>query len=224
MVCEMLVLSPLTRLDIDELRTQEATRMSAQRTDGSAPLAVEPEDNPVVDTEPRRESFPEIARSAERLAVNAGSRARALRASLDARAEPKEDDSPRSAFPPLLLVDSDRVMRTAIARDLLRAGFEVTVVGADELREALQRERGDVITVLTLEGDELAPEVRAALQERPEMALLLRSESPVETAQDLLMAAGARNFEVIDRRRRPMEVVAALRRFGRHSTRVVESD
>jgi hypothetical protein len=224
MVREMLVLTALTRFEIDELRTRETTRMSAHRSDASAPLPLDPEANPGVDTIPRTESFPEVTRSAERLAVNAGSRARALRASLDARAEPKEDGTPRSAFPPLVLVDSDRVMRAAVARDLLRAGFEVTVVGMDELRNALQRDGSDVIIVLTLEGNELAPEVREALHERPETALLLRSEAPVEVAQGLLIAAGARNFEIIDRRRRPMEVVATLRRFGRHGSRAVESD
>jgi hypothetical protein len=121
----------------------------------------------------------------------------------------------RSAKPGVLLVDGDRVGRTALARALLRAEWEVTVIDAvSDLASVLASgERVDVALVDM--AHPLADAVIESLvRSHPHVAVVARSAEPDRT-RAMLGRFGIGSYEVRPREGLPDDLALAVRRIPR---------
>lgn len=114
-----------------------------------------------------------------------------------ARLRPRPGSSPRvKPQAAVLLVDADRVARSAVARALLRAKWDVTAVDtAAELDSALQS--GESIDLLLIDGNHPEAEamLEAILSDRPSVGVVIRS-GDASRSRALLTALGAERYEV----------------------------
>jgi hypothetical protein len=113
----------------------------------------------------------------------------------------------------VLLVDADRVGRTTLARALLRAQWEVTVVDSRaELDAAL--ESGDPVHVALVDATHAHAQavVEALARVRPDVAVVARSGDSIRTGA-LLAHLGVAKFEVRSREAPAEELVDAVRRI-----------
>jgi CheY-like chemotaxis protein len=124
------------------------------------------------------------------------------------------ESAPVSRGAPLgvLLVDDDRVGRTVLARALLRASCQVTVVDTTEdLTAALGS--GDAVDVALV--DAVHPAARAIVEvlgrDRPSAAVVARSNDPIHT-RALLSQLGVTTFDVRSREAPAEELIDAIRR------------
>ena len=112
----------------------------------------------------------------------------------------------------LLLIDPDRVGRTALARALVRAGSNVTVVDtASELDAAL--EGGDTFDAALVDAYHPAAHVivSALVRRVPRVVVVARSREAT-TTRELLTRLGVTRFEVRLHDAPPEELVDAIRR------------
>jgi hypothetical protein len=121
----------------------------------------------------------------------------------------------RSAKPGVLLVDGDRVGRTALARALLRADWEVTVIDAvSDLASVLAS--GDPVDVALVDmAHPLAEAVIESLaRSDAHVAVVARSAEPAHT-RAMLGRFGIASYEVRPREGLPDELALAVRRIPR---------
>jgi hypothetical protein len=121
----------------------------------------------------------------------------------------------RSAKPGVLLVDGDRVGRTTLARALLRADWEVTVIDAvSDLAAALSS--GDSIDVALVDmAHPLAEAVIESLaRSHSSVAVVARSPDPAHT-RAMLARYGIASYDVRAREGLPDELALAVRRIPR---------
>jgi len=129
--------------------------------------------------------------------------------------EPRKPESaPVSRAAPLgvLLVDEDRVGRTVLARALLRASCQVTVIeSAEDLAAALGS--GDPVDVALVDAVHHAARavVEVLGRDRPQLAVVARSNDPIHT-RALLSQLGVTAFDVRSREAPPEELIDAIRR------------
>jgi hypothetical protein len=112
----------------------------------------------------------------------------------------------------VVLVDADRVGRSAVARALLRAKWNVTAVDtAADMATALQA--GEPIDVLLIDAHhaELETILASVLSARPSVALVIRSWDAARS-RALLAGLGAERFEVRSHDAPPEELLEAARR------------
>jgi len=121
--------------------------------------------------------------------------------------------SPRVRGTPLgvLLVDADPIARTALARAILRAQFEVTVVDSvADLRAALRA--GETIDVAVVDAQHPAGHsiVEELAHARPASAVLVRS-TEAERTRAVYGLVAVRRFDVHPRDASADEMLAAIR-------------
>lgn len=130
------------------------------------------------------------------------------------RIAPRERTSGEVRSAPLgvLLVDADRVGRTALARALLRSKWEVTVVDSPEDLDAALGS-GEPIDVVLVDATHPRAQaiVEAVVEARPEVAVVARSGDAIRT-RALLAALGVARLEVRSREAPAEELVDAVRR------------
>jgi hypothetical protein len=128
------------------------------------------------------------------------------------RAALRERSGPAPVRRGVLLVDADRVGRTAVARALLRASWEVTVVDSPEDLEAALGS-GDRIDVVLV--DATHPRAQAVVEAvagvRPDVAVVARSGDAIRT-RAVLAGLGVTRLEVRSREAPAEELVDAVRR------------
>jgi CheY-like chemotaxis protein len=114
----------------------------------------------------------------------------------------------------VLLVDGDRVGRTAVARAMIRAGWDVTVIESpQELAQALHG--SEAIDVVVLDGRQAEVErfLEDVVEARPQAAVVLRS-TDVGQGRALLTAVGAERHEVQSYDAPSEELVDTVRRVA----------
>ena len=112
----------------------------------------------------------------------------------------------------VLLVDADRVGRTALARALLRAQSNVTVIdGVDDLVAVINSE--DVVDVMLVDAAHHAAQgiVELLARSRPDAAVVARSGDLART-RSLLVRLGVARFDVRSRDAPAEELIDALKR------------
>lgn len=112
----------------------------------------------------------------------------------------------------VLLVDGDRVGRTAVARALLRAKWQVTVVESpDDLRDALAS--GEPVDAAIVDAQHPAAQaiVQALAAERRQVTVVARSSDAVR-ARELLVQLGIVRWDVRSRDAPAEELIEAVRR------------
>jgi CheY-like chemotaxis protein len=111
----------------------------------------------------------------------------------------------------VLLVDADPIARTTLARAILRAQLQVTVVeSVADLRAALRA--GEAVDVAVIDAQHPAAHsiVEELVHARPASAVLVRSGDP-ERTRAVYGLVGVRRFDVHARDVSPDDVVAAIR-------------
>ncbi len=130
-----------------------------------------------------------------------------------ARLRPRPGSSPRvKPQVSVVLVDADRVGRSALARALLRAKWDVTAVeSVADLVATLQA--GDPIDMLLIDGHHADAEaiIDAVVSARPGAGIVMRSGDAARS-RALLTALGAERFEVRSHDAPTEELVEAARR------------
>jgi hypothetical protein len=122
--------------------------------------------------------------------------------------------SPRARGPELgvLLVDADRVGRTTLARAMLRAQSNVTLVDTvDDLAAVINAE--DVIDVVLVDATHASAQaiVELLAKHRPEAAVVARSNDVART-RALLAQLGVTRFDVRSREAPSEELIDAVKR------------
>jgi hypothetical protein len=115
----------------------------------------------------------------------------------------------------VLLVDTDRLGRSVLARALLREKWQVTVVDSVEELGELARS-GERVHVAILDGRHPAKLllIEMMVEHFPGVALVVRSEGEAATCK-VLQALGIESFEVVPAAASSEELVEAARRGGR---------
>lgn len=115
----------------------------------------------------------------------------------------------------VLLVDTDRLGRSVLARALLRERWRVTVVDSLEELGELARS-GEDVHVAILDGRHPAKLLlmEMMVEHFPGVSLVVRSEGEAATCK-LLQALGIESFEVLPAAASSEELVEAARRGGR---------
>lgn len=130
-----------------------------------------------------------------------------------ARLRPRPGSSPRvKPQVSVVLVDADRVGRSAVARAMLRAKWDVTAVeSVADLVATLQA--GEPIDMLLIDGHHADAEamIDAVVSARPGVGIVMRSGDPAR-ARSLLTALGAGRFDVRSHDAPTEELVEAARR------------
>jgi hypothetical protein len=118
----------------------------------------------------------------------------------------------RKATLGIILVDADRVGRTAVARALLRAHWDVTVVeSTDELQSLV--DVGEPVDVALVDAAHpAAPALLEAIAQRhPEMVVVARSADAIRTRAHLT-ELGLERFDVRSREAPAEELIDAIKR------------
>lgn len=131
-----------------------------------------------------------------------------------ARISPRSVGSPDSSRGSLsvVLVDGDRLGRTSIARSLLRARWDVTVV--DELSELqAMLDTGEAIHVVVIDTAHPAaqPVIELLRKDRPEAVVVARSNDAIRSRAHLAHL-GVKHFDVRPREASAEELVDAIKR------------
>ena len=115
----------------------------------------------------------------------------------------------------VLLVDTDRLGRSVLARALLRQRWRVTVVDSLEELGELARS-GEDVHVAILDGRHPAKLLlmEMMVEHFPDVSLVVRSEGEAATCK-VLQALGIQSFEVLPAAASSEELVEAARRGGR---------
>lgn len=112
----------------------------------------------------------------------------------------------------VLLVDGDRVGRTAVARALLRAKWQVTVVeGEDDLRDALASGEPVDAAIVDAQHPSAQAIVQALAAERRQVTVVART-SDATRARELLAHLGIARWDVRSRDAPAEELIEAVRR------------
>lgn len=115
----------------------------------------------------------------------------------------------------VLLVDTDRLRRSVLARALLRDEWQVTVVDSVEELGELARS-GEAVHVAIFDGRHPAKLLlmEMMVEHFPGVSLVVRSEGEAATCK-LLQALGIETFEVVPAAASSEELLEAARRGGR---------
>jgi CheY-like chemotaxis protein len=116
------------------------------------------------------------------------------------------------ARPVVILVDPDRFGRAALARALVQGRCDVRVLdSASEVCEALAS--GDDIHVLMTEVDGLEVELMLAalVANRPDLPVIVRTNSPRAVVEHLLHTAGVANYDVMAKSCKSAELIELVR-------------
>jgi hypothetical protein len=125
------------------------------------------------------------------------------------RAPPSSRQRPRLG---VLLVDADRVGRTTLARALLRAKWDVTLVDSPEdLASALAAPEPIDAAIIDAQHPAAHAVVEKLARERPAAAVVARSADPAR-ARGLLGELGVVRFDVRSRDAPPEELIEAVKR------------
>lgn len=120
--------------------------------------------------------------------------------------------TPRKAMLSLILVDGDRVGRTSVARALLRAQWDVTVVdSAAELAALL--DAGEPVDAALVDAAHPSAHavLDALLKSRPDAAIVARSADAIRTRANLA-DSGLKRFDVRAREAPAEELIDAIKR------------
>lgn len=117
----------------------------------------------------------------------------------EARSGVRDRESPEARRRSVMLVDPDRIGRPAIARALLRAGCNVTVVdSARQLEELAAAGETFDVAILDVMHPARLPLLEGIIERFAGVRLVVRSDAG-EGTSDLLHGLGAKHFEVVAR-------------------------
>lgn len=115
----------------------------------------------------------------------------------------------------VLLVDTDRLRRSVLARALLRDKWQVTVVDSvEELGELARSGQGVHVAILDGRHPAKLLLMEMMVEHFPDVSLVVRSEGEAATCK-VLQALGIQSFEVLPAAASSEELVEAARRGGR---------
>ncbi len=114
--------------------------------------------------------------------------------------------------PVVILLDTDRFGRAALARALVQGRCDVQVL--DSPAEVVEVLRGNApvhVLLTEIDGLELDAIFAALVETRPELPVIVRTKSPRSVAEHLLRTAGVANFDVIAKSSKNTEVIELVR-------------
>lgn len=120
----------------------------------------------------------------------------------------------RTARPAVLVIDSDRFKRSALARTLVQFRCDVTVLdGGDEALAAISGSEPIDVVVMDVDSDGANGLLDALVVARPEVPVLAWTNAPSAVAEHVVRVAGVRACAVASRSARNTELNEALRRL-----------
>jgi CheY-like chemotaxis protein len=121
----------------------------------------------------------------------------------------------RVARPSVILVDADRFGRASLARALVQAQCDVTVLddAADVIRALESSEPLDVV-ITDIDGIEIESMLRALQRIRPNVPVIAWTKNARAVAEHVLMTASITTFDVMPKAARSAEVIELVRRLA----------
>ncbi len=136
----------------------------------------------------------------------------ALRASTPPKPPPL---APRPARPSVILVDGDRFGRASLARALVQAQCDVTVLdSASEVVTALASGEWLDVVITDVDGVDVESMLRALQRLRPTTPVIAWTRATRAVAEHVLLTANVASFEIIAKASRTSEVIELVRRFA----------
>jgi hypothetical protein len=122
----------------------------------------------------------------------------------------------------VVLVEPDRMMRASLARSLVGARFDVSVLETmSQVQEWLQGRAEAVIAVVDVAANGVESSLHALVGEHPALSVVAWTDEPQEAVTQVLLSAGVRQFRVVAKTASALDVVdgvRALRASGRPRT------
>jgi hypothetical protein len=189
---------------LDELASELDPQGVARHNGGPPTPATTPE--PIASV-----PFPKLRRSFAKLARTASTKLSAVRAPSPETKGPASGVVSRRGS--LVLVDSDRLTRASLARALVNAKFDVSVVdGPSQISDALKGQAHRTLVVMRV-GQHDGGTLRALAAAHPDLPLVAWTSVPPSTAERLLSVAGVARSIVISQTATYLEIIDGIRTF-----------
>lgn len=121
----------------------------------------------------------------------------------------------RVARPSVILVDADRFGRASLARALVQAQCDVTVLDdAAEVIRALESPEPLDVVITDIDGLEIESMLRALRRIRPTVPVIAWTKSARAVAEHVLMTASIATYDVMPKAARSAEVIELVRRLA----------
>jgi CheY-like chemotaxis protein len=117
--------------------------------------------------------------------------------------------------PAVALVDGDRFGRSSLARALVQAQCDVTVLdGVVDLVKILEGTEPVDVLVTDVDGLEIELVLEAMQRLRPEVPVLAWTKSARAVAEHVLMTASVETYDVVARNARTSDVIELVRKLA----------
>ncbi|MEO7094565.1 MAG: response regulator, partial [Polyangiales bacterium] len=121
----------------------------------------------------------------------------------------------RVARPSVILVDPDRFGRASLARALVQAQCDVTVLDdATEVIRALEGNEPLDVVITDIDGIEIDSLLRALRRIRPAVPVIAWTKSARAVAEHVLLTAAVTTFDIMPKNARSAEVIELVRRLA----------
>ncbi len=156
--------------------------------------------------------FPKLRESVAKLVRTASTRLNAVRQSVIETKNTPSGFASRKVS--VVVVESDRLARASLARALVSAKFDVSVLdSASQIAETL-RTRSEMVVLIVDTGEEgIVSALRGVARDHPHVPVIGWSTSPAAHVESLLTTAGIRRSAVVPRSAASGEAVEAVRRM-----------
>ena len=121
----------------------------------------------------------------------------------------------RVARPSVILVDADRFGRASLARALVQAQCDVTVLDdAAEVVRALESSEPLDVVITDIDGLEIESMLRALRRIRPAVPVIAWTKSARAVAEHVMMTASITTYDVMPKAARSAELIELVRRLS----------
>lgn len=119
------------------------------------------------------------------------------------------------ARPAVILVDADRFGRASLARAMVQAQCDVTVLDdVGEVMKVLESNEPLDVLVADVDGIEIDPLLRTLVRLRPDVPVVAWTKSTRAIAEHVLMTNSVQHYEIVPKGARSAEVIEVVRRLA----------